>query len=443
MEALDPRDEGPLSNLEIVFPPEVRFTCSRCGDCCRGWHVMLGPGEVERLEALDWSGAAPDLAGRSPAVPLPGEPRSGRLALARRADGACIYLSSENQCRIHEAFGEAAKPLMCRIYPFGFLAVGERVAVDVSFSCRAVSRDEGEPLSRRVPEWTRLLRDRPVAQKLHKFSKKYEVSGDLLWELEHHLVSILSDGGLSLLDRVRGVFEFNRLATTSDPRTEAARTLRGVLVKGIPRQIRERPVEPGSERMDKTGRAVFFHLLFLTLNPTPDELFGLSAKARQREAGFRVQAADGYKFPEAHPLVDNRVLRSTFGDVAAARADSILSGPGAELLARYLRAKVLGQRFMHEGDHEIPLIEAVPRLLLLFPLTVWTAKALACERGEASVSEADVRNALRLVDRSYGEIPLSSVPPKARKAWRFVLLETDLPLTASLEMLAYNPLYNR
>ena len=427
-----------LQKVELVFPPEVRFTCSRCGDCCRGWHVMLGPGETERLEALDWSGVAPELAGFSPAAPVPGEPRSGRVALARRADGACVYLGSENQCRIHETFGEAAKPLLCRLYPFGFFAVGERVAVDVSFACRAVSRDQGEPLSRRVPEWTRLLQDAPLTQKPHKFSKKYEVSGDLLWELEHHLVSILSDETLSLLDRVRAVFEFNRLATTSDPRTEAARILRDVLVKGIPKQIRERPVEPGSERMDKTGRAVFFHLLFLTLNPTPDELFAMSGKAREREAGFRVQAADGYKFPEAHPLVDNRDQRTTFEEVHRVDASSVLSGPRAELLARYLRAKILGQRFMREGDAELPFVEAVPRLLLLFPIAVWTAKALACERGAASIAEDDVRGALRLVDRSYGEIRLSSLPPKPRKAWRFVLLETDLPVSASLEMLAYN-----
>jgi len=423
--------------VELVFPPEVRFTCSRCGDCCRGWHVMLGPGEAERLEALDWSGVAPELAGVSPGGPVPGEPRSGRLALARRADGACVYLGSENQCRIHETFGEAAKPLLCRLYPFGFFAVGERVAVDVSFSCRAVSLDQGEPLSRRVPEWTRLLKDAPVVQKLHKFSKKYEIEGDLLWELEHHLVSILSDEGLSLLDRLRAVFEFNRLATTSDPRTEAARTLRDVLAKGIPRQIRERPIEPGSERMDKTGRAVFFHLLFLSLNPTPDELFAMSGKAREREARFRVQRADGYKFPDAHPLVDNREQRMTYGDVVRVESSFVL-GRGSELFARYLRAKILGQRFMREADAEIPFVEAVPRLLLLFPIAVWTAKAIACERGAASVADDDVRSALRLVDRSYGEIRLSSLPPKPRKAWRFVLLETDLPVTASVEMLAYN-----
>ncbi len=428
----------PLAPSELVYPQEVRFTCSRCGDCCRGWHVMLGSGEAERLSALDWSGVAPELSGVSPAVPAPGEARSGRLALARRPDGACIYLGSSNQCRIHETFGHEAKPLMCRLFPFGFLAVGDRVAVDVSFACRAVSLGQGEPLARRVPEWIRLLGDASGERKLHKFSKKYDVPGELLWELEHHLVSTLSNESLSLLDRVRSLFEFNRLATTSDPRTDAARTLREVLAKGIPRQIRERPIESDSERMDKTGRAVFFHLLFLSLNPTPDALLALPGKAREREAGVRVQAADGYRFPDARPLVDNRELRAGFAKVARVSPGVLHSG-GAEILARYLQAKIIGQRFMRELEAEIPFVEAVPRLLLLVPITAWTAKAFAVDRGASSVAEEDVRRAIRLVDRSYGEIRLSALPPKARKAWRFVLLETDLPVTASLEMLAYNP----
>ena len=427
-----------MNPIEIVFPPEARFTCSRCGECCRGWNVMLGPGEAERLEALDWSGVAPELEGILPAAPVPGDSRPGRLALARGRDGACVYLGSRNQCRIHETFGEAAKPLLCRLYPFGFAPIGERVGVDVSFFCRAVSQDQGEPLSRRLPEWTRLLEDAVDTPRLHKFSRKYEVEGDLLWELEHHLVSILSDGSLSVLERIRAAFEFNRLATTSDPRTDAARKLRDVLAKGIPKQIRERSLEPGSESMDKTGRAVFFHLLFLTLNPTPDELFAMPPKAREREARHRGRAADGYRFSEGHPLIDNRECRTTFGDVLRVSAHSLLSGAGAELLARFLRAKIVGQKFMREVDSEIPFVEAVPRLLLLFPIAVWTAKALSAERGERAIAEADVRNALRLVDRSYGEIPLSSLPPKPRKAWKFVLLETDLPVTASVEMLAYN-----
>ncbi|MGH9323218.1 MAG: YkgJ family cysteine cluster protein [Vicinamibacteria bacterium] len=427
-----------MTGIELVYPQDVRFTCSRCGDCCRGWNVMLGPGEIERLEELDWKSTGPDLVGAPVAAAVPGDSRPGRLAIARREDGACIYLGSENQCRIHESFGEAAKPLLCRLYPFGFFAVGDRVGVDVSFACRAVSEDRGEPLARRVPEWSRLVHDRIKAQDRHRFSKKYDVSPDLLWELEHHLVDLLSDESLSLLDRVRAVYEFNRLATTSDPATAAARTLRQVLAKGIPRQIRERPVEPDAITMDETSRAVFHYFLYLTLNPTPVELFTLPKKARDREAGFRVRAAEGFRFPEAHPFLDNRESKATFGAVARIRAEGLVQGPEAAQLARYLEAKVLGQRFLREGDDEIPFLEAVPRLLLLLPMVLWTAKALACERGADAAKDEDLRRALRLVDRSYGEIRLSTLPPRSRKAWQHVLLETDLPVTACLEVLAYN-----
>jgi lysine-N-methylase len=391
---------------------------------------MLGPGELERLRALDWNGSAPDLLGIAPA-----EPRGRRTALARRPDGACIYLGSDNQCRIHGQFGEAAKPLMCRLYPFGFAAVGGRIAVDVSFSCRAVSEGLGEPLSRRTPEWLRLLEESSLGETRHAFSKKYSISGELLWELEHQLVALLSDESLSLLDRVRATFDFNRLATTSDPGTEAARVLREAIAKGLPKQIRERPFVPGEERMDQTGRAVFFHLLYLTVNPTPDEILALPAGAKVKEAARRVQAADGYRFEGAHPFLDNRESSATFREVERISAGPLLSGPSAEQLARYLKAKILGQRFLQEGEASIPFVEAVPRLLLQVPIAVWTAKALAAERGAPSVAGEDLRRALRLVDRSYGQIPLAALPPKARKAWRFVLLETDLPVTASVEML--------
>ena len=89
---------------------------------------------------------------------------------------------------------------------------------------------------------------------------------------------------------------------------------------------------------------------------------------------------------------------------------------------RYFEAKVVGQRFMREGARELPFIEAVPRLLLLFPMLVWTAKALAAAEGAGEVAEAHARRGLRLLDRSFGEVRLSELPVKQRKAWQFVLL---------------------
>ena len=412
----------------FAYPEKLAFECTRCGDCCRGWQVMLGPGEAERLRALDLPG---DLADVSTIVK-----QGNRSVLGRRDDGACVFLGDENQCRIHEHFGGDAKPLMCRLFPFGFFPVGDRIAVDVSFACRSVSEGTGPALRARVPEWTKLVFEvDDTRDTRHRFSKKYDVDGALLWELEHHLLELLSNRSLLVVERVRAVSEFIRLATTSDPRTNAARQLRAVMVSGIPALVLERK-SGGLLAMDKTQRAIFFHLLFLHLNPTPPELVAASGKKRHKEVKRRVQVADGYKHEAAFPWLDNRELDVDYRAVAAIDSGYFGEDAGAELVERYFEAKIVGQRFMREGEGELPFIEAVPRLMLLFPMLVWTAKALAADEGADSIAETHARRGLRLLDRSFGEVRLSELPAKQRKAWQFVLLETELASCASFDMLA-------
>jgi Fe-S-cluster containining protein len=424
-----------VTSTPFVYPEDLVFECTQCGDCCRGGEVWLGPGEPERLSTLDWAGRATDLEGLA-VVSRDGE----HVTLARRDDRACVFLGAENQCRIHEHFGVDAKPLVCRLFPFGFLPVGGRVAVDVSFACRSISEAIGSPLRKRASEWTALASsvggaDATGHETEHRFSKKYNVAGTLLWELEHHLLELLSNQRLSMLLRVAAVGEFIRLATTSDPRTDAARQLRQVMSGGVLDLVQRRGdavVEP----MDKTQRAIFFHLLFVMLNPTPISLRRSSGKARVKEVKRRVQAADAYRFEKASPWLDNRELASTYQLIAAVDPGYLADEDGAELVSRYLTAKIIGQRFMREGDKELPFLEAVPRLLLMFPMIVWTSKALASEQGRGRVEAADARKSLRLLDRSLGAVSLSELPAKQRKAWQFILLETDLPTCASSEMLS-------
>ena len=103
-----------VSQPAFSFPDNLRFECTRCGDCCRGWQILLGPGELERLSALDWNGRVDTLVETNI---VDGSARSGRRVLARRPDGACVFLGTENQCQIHEHFGGETKPLVCRLFP--------------------------------------------------------------------------------------------------------------------------------------------------------------------------------------------------------------------------------------------------------------------------------------------------------------------------------------
>src|SRR3984957_5007140 len=90
-------ETGPI-RLEPTFSPRLRFTCTRCGACCR--HVGAGVGltgdDLTRLGKT---------AGVEPAHPMFAD-------ILESQAGVCSRLS-ENDCSVY-----SARPLMCRLYPF-------------------------------------------------------------------------------------------------------------------------------------------------------------------------------------------------------------------------------------------------------------------------------------------------------------------------------------
>ncbi|HEV8632052.1 MAG TPA: YkgJ family cysteine cluster protein [Thermoanaerobaculia bacterium] len=417
--------------LPFAPPPGVRFTCTRCGDCCRSWNVMLGPGEEERLAALDWEGREADLVGATTAVTsaLPGGPRVRRLA--RHDDGACVYLGADNRCRIHVHFGGESKPLMCRLYPFGFYPLAGRLAVDCSFSCRSIGEGSGAGLDAQIPEWRALLAGGEPREELHHLTRGRALSGELLWEIEHLLVGLLVDRGLPLYDRIRCCLELVRLGTSGDPSTPSAAALRAALARGLPRQIGA--IAHGGA-MDRTQRAVFYQWLFLALNPVPAGFDLLAPTARQREERRRLGAAERFVRQEGAPWVDGHELPVDCAAVLAIDA-SLLAAAECPVMERYLVAKIVGQRFLLAGAVELALAEAVPLFFLVLPMAIWTARALAAARGAVAVAEADLRGALARLDRTLGQVPLAAVPPKVAKAWRFIIEETGLAVAATDDLL--------
>ncbi len=415
-------------------PADLRFTCTRCGDCCRSWNVMLGPGEEERLGAFDWRGREEELVAAATVVssPLPNGRRARRLV--RRDDGACIYLGRDNLCRLHRHFGAAAKPLMCQLYPFGFYPVGDELAVDCSFACRSISQRTGAPLAERFPEWAALLAaGEAPAEARHRLDRRRPLTGDLLWELEHHLLAFLAERELPLLDRIRCCLQLVRLATSGDPATPSAARLRAAIARGLPRQVASLPRGGG---LDRTQRAIFYQWLFLALNPLPVNVDLLAPPARRREEERRV--ADGQRFAarQGAPRVDNRELAVSWDAIDAVDA-ALIAAPSVPLLESYLTAKLVGQRFLVAGDEELPLVEAVPLFLLAYPMAIWTARALAADRGADAVAAEDLRRALGLLDRTLGQVPLAALPGKVAKAFHFVVEETDLVVAATNELLGW------
>jgi hypothetical protein len=94
------------------MPPTHR--CIGCGRSCTGSRVVpVDADEAARIERL-----AAEL----------GVPRPLSNGALRRNMGRCCLWSPEGGCALHAAYGAAAKPAVCRQFPF--VRAGERIDLD-------------------------------------------------------------------------------------------------------------------------------------------------------------------------------------------------------------------------------------------------------------------------------------------------------------------------
>ncbi len=84
--------------------------------------------------------------------------RGRRTRLAHQADGGCVFLDEKGLCRIHAKFGEPAKPLACRVYPYAFHPSGKSVVVSLRYSCPSVVANRGATLKAQEKDLKELAR---------------------------------------------------------------------------------------------------------------------------------------------------------------------------------------------------------------------------------------------------------------------------------------------
>ena len=123
----------------------LRFSCTGCGECCRGapGYVWLRPGEVPRM--ADFLGVAEDEF-RQRFTRAAGE----RVSLVERRNGDCILWSEEEGCRVYPL-----RPAQCRTFPFWSSNVADPASWErVASACpgagrgRLYSREEINRLAR-------------------------------------------------------------------------------------------------------------------------------------------------------------------------------------------------------------------------------------------------------------------------------------------------------
>ena len=230
------------------------------------------------------------------------------------------------------------------------------------------------------------------------------------------------------------MLQFIRLATTGDPHLPTARVLREAMATGIQGQVSASSID---STMDKTQRAVFYQWLHLALNPSASDA-GADAAAGgdvdPETQASRERAGRRYRDQSGRPHVNDAELNVDFRAIARIGTNIFVTGE-CRPLRDFVAAKIVGQKLLVAGARELPLVEAVPKFLLCVSMILWTSKALAAGRGLSSVEDEDVRQAIRHIDRTLGQIPTSALPEQLQKVYDWVMLETDLVEAAIADLL--------
>ena len=100
--------------------------------------IAITATEKARIEKQNWTPADGTPSDRPCIVSLGSAAR-----LNHQDDGACVFLDANGLCRIHARFGEDAKPLACRVYPYAIHPAGTSVTTSLRFSCPSVVQNAG------------------------------------------------------------------------------------------------------------------------------------------------------------------------------------------------------------------------------------------------------------------------------------------------------------
>jgi Fe-S-cluster containining protein len=130
-----------------ALDPNARFACHSCGWCCQQpWATNLTAEEAERIGKIDWAALFPDLTGKT-LVHARRTSLGTVYELAKGEGSRCVFLDSNQRCRIHAHLGAEAKPHACRQFPYLPVTHAGTQRVGLNFGCRAVQDAAGPTLA--------------------------------------------------------------------------------------------------------------------------------------------------------------------------------------------------------------------------------------------------------------------------------------------------------
>ena len=392
-----------MMSRPLLLADGVVFACQSCGDCCRGqWLIGVDDAAHARLQHVDWARHDPALGGGEKFTRLPLPLESGeRLTFARSASGACVFLSEESRCGIHTHLGYAAKPQVCREFPYHFVETPDGIAVGLSFACTAVLNHRGDPLTRQAAEVAEIVAGSARVAKLPDPIVLY--SGlDIPWAqyrpIEEGLLALLGDETVAFPHALLAgsllialAVSLARIEQQATPDTPARQTLAGGLAEVA--RDRYRPLLDVARTVASPARGSLTYLAplvtWLQLSQGQQSRLGLVLTLYRNYFRFR------RRFGRLPDLLGGG---ETFELAALERVRFVDDDPAvAGFLREYWRHVVARKTLtpMHgvfRGYHT---------MLTLYAFTKWIARLRAHRAARTETTMDDVREAVKLVEQRF------------------------------------------
>lgn len=389
----------------LKLPTIQNWSCHNCAGCCRQHAIEVTAEEKTRIEKQAWAGQEEFGAGQPVFVWHAGPVWKKRYRLAQRGDGACVFLDEKGLCRIHAKFGEAAKPLACRIYPYAFHPAGKDITVSLRFSCPSVVRNRGKTLEESRKD-VQTLQRLVVPKGVDKLPPPAVHPGQSLpWpdflRLVEALDETLEPAAVPIETKLLQALFWVQLvgqARFEKIRDERLDEFLGIVVNASRDEVLDEPSALGEPtRLARTQ----FRLLVAQYarRDTAVELrAGWAGRWKLFRSALRFASGKGSIPP----------LQEAFRAVPFAAVEQPFGGWPAEvdeILTRYFRVKVQGMHFCGRGYYNVPFVEGFQSLALIFPATLWLARWLAAGDDRQSLTTDDVARALAIADHHHGFSP--------------------------------------
>lgn len=379
--------------------PAQRWSCHSCGQCCYRLVGHLSEEERQRIEDQGWR----EKLGVEPYV------KFGRSwVLNKRDDGACVFLNEEGLCAIHATYGEKAKPLACRIYPFSMRAENEGWRVSLRMDCPSAQQSQGQSLSAYKPLLEELAAKLPRGKR-RRTTEVHLQQGTVATAQEVEafngaLESWLDRDGLPFQQRLIGAARMSSaLAQANYKKVRGDRfvELVDILIEHLPDESSE-PVMPPTARQEGMLRQLAFaHAEHASHGEMRG---GLLARGLQRVQQLQ-QARSFQKGRGEAPPLEGYDGTARFEAIAAVKPAATDWDRIENLTQRYLTARVAGFTVYGDGYYGWPLFSGFCALWLSVAAAGFLARFRAASDGRDRLCYEDVAEGIAIVDRAATRLP--------------------------------------